>query len=206
MDKTAYVLLGVALGVLLNAAKEWLFQRDKIRKDREYLTVRFACTLDTFVTSCTDVVADDGLSYGQPGPDGCRSVQVKAPSFDPYVIAVEWKSLPATLMYEILNFPNLVEAANHQIAGAFKYSASPPDYEEGFEERQLQYAYLGLKAHELSKRLRKTGGFPFPDTPNPEGWDSVRFMVEKVAGIQDLREQRAARHKGFRNYNDTILG
>lgn len=197
MDKTAYVLAGVVLGVLLNTVKEWWFQRRKSRKDLEYLTIRVACLLDTFVNSCADVVADDGLSYGSPGPDGCRSIQVEEPNFDPLAIDVEWKSLRANLMYEILNFPNLIEAANHRVSGAFEYAASPPDYDEGFEERQLQYANIGLKAHELSKKLRKAGGLPYPENSNPEDWNPVQFMVEKLAEIQDSQEQRVARHKEF---------
>ena len=195
MDKAAYVLIGVVLGVLLNTVKEWWFQRRKSRKDLEYLTIRVACLLDTFVNSCADVVADDGLSYGQPDPDGCRSIQVVAPSFDPLAIDVEWKSLPANLMYEVLNFPNLIENANHKISGAFEYAASPPDYEEGFEERQLQYSNLGIKAHDLSKMLRKAGGLPSLEKPTHEEWNPVQFMVGKLAEIHDFQEQRAARHK-----------
>ncbi|CAH1387843.1 hypothetical protein [Candidatus Nitrotoga sp. M5] len=198
MDKAAYVLVGVVIGVILNTVKEWWFQRRKSRKDLEYLTIRIACFLDTFVNACADVVADDGLSYGQPGTDGCRSIQVEAPNFDPLTFDVEWKSLSAKLMYEVLNFPNLIKTSNHLIAGAFEFAASPPDYEEGFEERQFQYANIGLKAHDLSKKLRKVGGLPSLEKPTPEEWSPVQFMVEKIAKIHDLKEQRAARHK---NYN-----
>lgn len=49
MDKTAYVLIGVVLGVLLNAIKEWWFQKGKNKKDLEYLTIRISCILDAFL-------------------------------------------------------------------------------------------------------------------------------------------------------------
>lgn len=195
MDKAAYVLIGVVLGVLLNTVKEWWFQLRKSRKDLEYLTIRVACLLDTFVNSCADVVADEGLSYGQPGPDGCRSIQVEVPTFNPLAIDVEWKSLPADLMYEVLNFPNLIENANHKISGAFEYLALPPDYEEGFEERQLQYSILGIKAHDLSKMLRKAGGLPSLEEPTPDEWNAVQYMAGKIAEIHDIQEQRSIRHK-----------
>ncbi len=195
MDKATYVLIGVALGVLLNTVKEWWFQRRKNRKDLEYLSIRIACLFDTFVNSCADVVADDGLYHGQPGPDGCRSIQVETPSFDPLAIDVEWKSLPANLMYEILNFPNLIESANHEISTAFEYAASPPDYDEGFEERQLQYSNLGLKAREISIKLREVGGLPPIQDVNPNDWDPIQFMMEKLAEIKDSQDQRLARHK-----------
>lgn len=190
MDKAAYVLLGVVLGVVLNAVKEWWFQRGRSQKDLEYLAIRIVCMLDTFVNACSDVVADDGLCDGQYGPDGCRQAQVKQPGFEPLNVDGNWRSLPASLMYEVLNFPNLIEAANHKISNAFDYAASPPDYEDGFEERQLQYADLGLKAHALSARLRKIGGLPPADTPEPQIWDPVRFMRERLGEVQRQKEQR----------------
>ncbi|NOS87806.1 MAG: hypothetical protein HOP34_04575 [Methylococcaceae bacterium] len=187
MDKTAYVLVGVVLGVFLNALKEWWFQRGQNRKDLVYLTIRFACVLDTFVNSCVDVVADDGLCNGQPDPNGDCSIQVKTPKFEPLEIEVEWKSLPSELMYELLNFPNLIESANHTIDDAFEYLAIPPDYAEGFEKRQIQYANLGLKAHALSEKLRKIGGLPLAEVRSPEDWDPVRYMAEKQLKIGAYR-------------------
>jgi len=197
MDKTAYVLIGVILGVLLNAIKEWWFQKGKNKKDLEYLAIRISCILDTFVNGCADVVADDGLCYGQPDQDGCRSIQSKTPNFDPLSVEVEWKALPANIMYEVLNFPNQIESANHKISGAFEYAASPPDYEEGFEERQFQYAALGLKAHSLATKLRGIGHLPPQATPAPEEWNPVRFMEEEIDKIEKLQKKRNARNKAF---------
>ncbi|MER0204217.1 MAG: hypothetical protein DU480_10250 [Nitrosomonas sp.] len=197
MDKAAYVLLGVVLGVILNAIKEWWFQRGKNRKELEYLAIRISCMLDTFAYEASNVVADDGLCEGRQGSDGCRSIQVEKPIFDPLSIEVEWKSLPTELMYEVLNFPNLVEAANHRISAAFMFSALPPDYEEGFEERQFQYAGLGLKAHALSEKLRRIGNLPSMSTPESEEWNPIQCMQEKVAEIKNVRERRAAKHRAL---------
>lgn len=197
MDKTAYVLIGVVLGVLLNAIKEWWFQKRKNKKDLEYLAIRISCILDTFVNGCADVVADDGLCYGQPDQDGCRSIQTKTPNFDPLSVDVEWKALPANLMHEVLSLPNQVEAANNKISGAFEYAASPPNYEEGFEERQFQYAALGLKAYGLASKLRSFVNLPPQVTPAPEEWNPVKLMRETVDKIVVLQEERNARHKAF---------
>ncbi len=197
MDKTAYVLIGVVLGVLLNAIKEWWFQKGKNKKDLEYLAIRISCILDTFVNGCADVVADDGLCCGQPDQDGCRSIQTETPNFDPLSAEVEWKALPAKLMYEVLSLPNQIEAANHKISRTFEYAASPPDYEEGFEERQLQYAALGLKAYGLASELRSIGKLPPQVAQIPEEWNPVQFMKESVDKIEKLQEERNARHKAF---------
>jgi len=197
MDKTAYVLIGVVLGVLLNAMKEWWFQKGKSKKDLEYLAIRISCALDSFVNGCADVVADDGLCCGQLDQDGCRSIQTKTPNFDPLSFEVEWKALPANLMYEVLSLPNQLEAANHKISGAFEYAASPPDYEEGFEERQMQYATLGLQAHDLASKLRSIGKLPHQVAPTPEEWNPVQFMKEEIDKIEKLQEERNARHKAL---------
>ncbi|ADJ28772.1 hypothetical protein [Nitrosococcus watsonii] len=197
MDKTAYILIGVVLGVLLNAIKEWWFQKGKNKKDLEYLAIRISCILDTFINGCADVVADDGLCYGQPDQDGCRSIQTKTPNFDPLSVEVEWKALPASLMYEVLSLPNQIEAANHKISGAFEYAASPPNYEEGFEERQLQYAALGLKAHGLASKLRNIGKLPPQVAPAPDEWNPMQFMKEAVDKIEKLQKERNARNKAF---------
>ena len=197
MDKTAYVLIGVVLGVLLNAVKEWWFQRRTRKKELEYLAIRISCLLDTFVNGCADVVADDGLCYGQTDKDGCRSIQIETPHFDPLAVEVEWKSLPAEIMYEVLSFPNQIEAANHKISGAFEYAASPPDYEEGFEERQLQYARLGLKAHDIAAKLRSSGNLPPQSVSDPDEWNPVQFMREKINEIEKAQKERMARNHAF---------
>lgn len=197
MDKTAYVLIGIVLGVLLNAAKEWWFQKRMNKKELEYLAIHMSCLLDSFVNGCADVVADDGLCCGQPDQDGCRSIQTKTPNFDPLSVEVEWKTLPAEIMYEVLSFPNQIEAANHKISGAFEYAAFPPDYDEGFEERQLQYATLGLKAYSLASKLRSIGNLPLQSTPAPDDWNPVLFMKEKINEIEKAQKEKAARNQAL---------
>lgn len=203
MDKTAYVLIGIVLGVLLNAVKEWWFQKRMNKKELEYLAIRISCILDTFVKGCVDVVADDGLCYGQPDQDGYRSIQAKTPNFDPLSVEVEWKTLPAEIMYEVLSFPNQIEAENHKISGAFEYAAFPPDYEEGFEERQLQYATLGLKAHSLASKLRSIGNLHLQSTPAPDEWNPVLFMKKKINEIEKVQKERAARNQALMQNFDT---
>src|SRR5438105_541965 len=49
-------------------------------------------------------------------------------------------------LYRLLSMPNEAEAADRKIGFAWQYAAGPPDFEEYFEERQDQYAKLGLAA------------------------------------------------------------
>jgi hypothetical protein len=191
MEAAIFGLLGVALGAVLTLFREWWFQSRKDRKDAEYLAVVVSCALDTYAARCADVVADDGLSYGQPDEDGYHRVQVDAPVFTPDTLNVEWKSLPAKLMYRILDLPNQATEASHKVDGAFEYAATPPDFGEGFEERHMQYASLGLQAAELAKELRKRTGLP---QRAYDQWNPIEFMSERKAEIFARRAERERRH------------
>jgi len=189
MESAIFGLVGVFLGAVLTVAREWWFQSRKTRKDAEYLSIQVSCELERYVAMCAEVVGDDGLCDGLPDEDGCHSIQVQAPEFDPMSLNVEWKSLPANLMYEILDFPYKTEVANQAIAAAFEYEAGPPDYWEGFEERQLQYATLGLAASELATKLRSHVDLPARSVGD---WNPVRYMKEKKSAIESKRAKRAA--------------
>lgn len=192
MDKAIYGLVGVALGVFLTVVKEWWFQHRKNVKDAEYLSIQMISMLDRYVAGCVEVVCDDGLYMGQPDEQGYSRIQVEPPNFEPEVAKVEWKSLPTALMYEVLTFPNKIEVANNRISAAFEYAASPPDYGEGFEERQLQYAELGLEANDIASKLREHANLP----PKPKNdWDPIGFMKDQRTNILTDRTARESRHQ-----------
>ena len=90
-------------------------------------------------------------------------------------------------MYEILSFPNQIDAANHRIDGAFEYDAGPPDYEEGFEERQYQYAVLGLKAAYLADQLRTNYGVPMRECSD---WNPIEYLNAQKVKIFEIRAKR----------------
>lgn len=188
MDKAAYGLIGVALGFSLTIIKEWWFEKRKNQKTIEFLSIQVICMLDRFINGCVEVVQDDGLFQGQYHPDGCCHPVVTQPKVEPEILNVEWKVLPAILMYEILNFPNEIEVANNRISAEFEFSASPPDYDEGFEERQYQYTLLGLKAYVLASKLRKLSKFP---EKMEKGWNPIKYLDEQKLKIEALRKRRA---------------
>lgn len=192
MVEVAIGFIGVLVGVLATGAKEYLSERRASRKSAEYLAVRVSCLLDRFVYGCASVVGDDGLVYGQPDEDGYRRIRVPAPEFSPLSLDLDWKALPAKLMYDILTFPDQVESASHQVDGAFEFAACPPDFEEGFEERRYQYSTVGLHAADLAARVRRTYGLP----EVAEGdWDPVAYLVERKERIEEVREARVTRHR-----------
>ena len=192
MDKAFIGLIGVALGVFLGILKDWLFQRRKTKKEYEYLAILVVCILDRFVSECNDVVNDDGKSFGEYDKDGYARAQVTPPSFDPQLLDVEWKSLPPKLMYKILNFPNQIESANKAIGSTYDFVASPPYYEEFFEERRFQYSKLGITAFNLATKLRVFGRLPPYELTND--WNPQNNMKMKLAEIDSFRATRAKAH------------
>lgn len=195
MESAIFGLVGVALGAMLTVAREWWFQSRKTRKDAEYLSVLVSCELERYVAGCADVVGDDGRSEGQRDINGYCTIQVDAPQFEPLALGVDWKSLPAGLMYEILDFPYMAEVASRKVSAAFECAASPPDFDEGFEERQFQYATLGIAASQLVTKLRNYAGFPARSIGE---WNPVQYMEEQKAAIELQRNERANRNLATR--------
>jgi hypothetical protein len=181
-------LVGVILGGLLTVARDWWFQWRRERKDVQYLVVQVVGHLDRFVAGCARVAADSG----EPDAQGYSKCQVQAPKFEPQLLNVEWRTLPLGLMAEVLDLPYKIELAEHAVDGAFEYSASPPDFEEGFEERQQQYARLGVAAAKLAKDLRYHVNL---SARAPESWDPVMFMTEELIKGDMRREALAVARK-----------
>lgn len=185
-------LLGVIVGAVMIAAKDiWLEWRKKEESAR-FLAIRVVSAFDRFVRGCADVVDDDGLLCGQPDPDGLRQKRVPEPRFDVQDFDVNWKSIPAPVMYDILSFPNLVEAARHRIVGAFEHGDGPPDYQDGFQERQYEFAELGLRASEIADCLRESYGVPRIEHGD---WDPVVNLKEAKQRIETFRAKRHERNQ-----------
>ncbi|MGC5887036.1 hypothetical protein [Ralstonia pseudosolanacearum] len=186
-------LLGVVVGAILTIAKDWLFLHKKNSKDREYLAIQVSCLLDQYVTGCSDVVGDDGLCQGQTNRMGCHEAQVAVPHFEPNLLAVEWKSLPADLMSEVLSLPFKAKQVAEWLAGVSQYS-EPPEYEEWFEERQYQYAQLGIEAASLAERLRDHVKVRFQPLVD---WDPVTYMRRRKEEIEQRKKERDEINRRF---------
>lgn len=195
MDKASIGLVGVVLGagltVGLTVLKEWWFQREKNQKEVEFLSIHMVCLLDKFIDGCVDVIYDDGLFEGQYGNNGVASPQVSDPSFEPQSIKVEWKALPSNLMYEILNFPTEIENTHRILRNVWEYDAFPPDYDEYFGERRYQFALLGLKAFQMSNKLRRIAKLPKYER---QDYDPVDIMNRTKTKYEQIMQLKAEEH------------
>ncbi len=191
--ETAFIgLIGVVLGVLLGVFRELYAESRSKKKEAEYLAIRMVCIFESFMEGCASVVGDDGLYHGQTDAEGYSSIQVSPPELNVQLEDVNWKSFPPALMYEILYFPNLIKDAQIFIDSTFEHAASPPDYSEGFEERQFQYSKLGIRASELTAKLRDIYKIPKNHISN---WDVVEYMLAEREKINQLRLKREVAHK-----------
>lgn len=179
---------GVILGALLTLMREFWSESRSKKQRASYLAVRVVRLLERFIDGCIDVVSDNGYEDEQ----GCSYPAKSCPNIEFDSLEVDWQSLPFDLMYEIINFPSLVADAKGYIDSVIEYVASPPDYSEFFEERELQYSKLGLCAHELSKNLREKYGMP---AKNYGDWDPIDKLVKSKEKIESVRFQREEEHE-----------
>lgn len=187
-EKYLFGLVGIVLGSLLSAifsvVRELYAESRSKKKEAEYLAIRMICIFDSFIEGCASVVSDDGLYHGQIDAEGYSRIQVRSPQLDVQLEDVNWKSFPPELMYEVLYFPNLIKDAESYINSTFEHASSPPDYSEGFEERQYQYSNLGIMASELTTKLREKYKIP---KNHIYSWDIVEYMYKEKDKIDQLR-------------------
>jgi hypothetical protein len=153
-------------------------ERDRSLRDEErdrhaqYLSIRVLCALEPFVIACCDVAEDNG----EEDERGYSTTTVELPSIA-MPQDVDWKSISTDLLYRILSLPNEIADADKTIDFVSSEIASPPDYEEAFAERQIQYGRLGLAALELADELRRTFNIP----PRRDSkWNPARQLRDAI--------------------------
>lgn len=192
MIEAAIGFVGVIVGALMTWLQSIWSENQKRKETRNYLAILIVFLLDRFIQGCVEVVSDGGI----PDQDGCLVPLVSTPDIDLESLKADWKVFPNDLIYEILDLPNKIETANHVISSVIEYVAGPPDYEEVYEERQIQYSTLGITAHNLAKKLREQNSLP---KRNFENWDPIEFLEKKNQEIELKRKKREAQQTKMMN-------
>lgn len=192
MTEAIFGLVGVFVGVLLTWFQNAWSERKARERHARYLAIRVVCVLDQYVENCAEVALDDGLCEGRPNEEGCLEPQVSPPPSPVFPEDLDWKSVDHTLMYRLLSLPSNAEAANRIISAASEH-AFPPDYEEAFDERQFQYAKLGLNAFALTQVIREKYGIPAREL---DQWDPVDHLTKTKERIEEERRQHQTRSTG----------
>jgi hypothetical protein len=171
------------VGVLVaTALVPWIRGHISRKQAARYLGIRVVCILDKYVEDCAEVAAD----WGRENPEGYSESQVSAPRCPSYPVDLDWHSIDYTLMYDLLSLPTNAEKAAGFVSDAGEH-ADPPDFEGFFEARSSQYATLGLKAFDLTTKLRKA--YRIPDLDRTE-WDPVNRLKQELKDIEERRQTR----------------
>jgi hypothetical protein len=184
-------LAGVIVGAGLTTLKDVYLQARKDRKTLQYLAVQVGFALDDYVRGAVNVVCDDGLDDGQRDEQGCLQPTAQYPVIRPETFEVEWTSLPADLMHEVFDLPIRTKDAISAIGQVAEYGVGPPDYEDFFEERVIQFSSLGLHAATLADRIWDIAGLP--SRRSAPGWDPIEELQARSARAKDRRVARESR-------------
>lgn len=175
---------GVWFGQWLISRREENAKSAKREEERLYLATELVFLLEQFAEKCVQIASDKGYEDSQ----GVTRAKVKRTVLSLSDVSGDWRVLPLTLMYRIRELPVLQEVADRAIADAEEHD-DPPDFSETFDERQYQYAKLGLKIVIQVRRLRAFSGLPAtrldasPWSAQPTLWEIWRMK----------RKQRAAK-------------
>ena len=149
------VLSGVSLTHHYTRKREEAAAERKMAAERYFIATELVFKLEDFAEACAAAAQDEG----KPDEQGYWRATTRVPPLEFGDVTGDWRALPASVMYRVLEFHVLQPEASGAIDHAY-YHDSPPDYSWGFRERQYQYARLGLRALFLAKRLRKITGMP----------------------------------------------
>lgn len=185
-------LVGVLVGGALTVGAEWLARRSKTKQELAYLAILVVSQLDRFANGCLYVAYDDGTVDGQPA--GKDSVYYEPtttqPEFAPLDLQVEWRVLPAGLLYSILSIPDKTIQAIRRIyaeTGDEDYDGS--DY---MFERQLGFAELGLEVSRIATRLREHAKLPMEPGAQSRDKELSRIAKDKADTKAAVAARRAA--------------
>lgn len=188
-------IVGTVLGSIIPWVQSSAREKKKKRENANYLAAKVVIVLDKYVSSCVDVVSDDGTIMGRPtGRDGCYEPQEALPTHIIYPVDIDWKSIDPQLMYKLLNLPVLSYEADRSIKDAGEIS-SPPFYEEFFEERQKRYSELGLYTLQLDVEIRSK--YKIPNKKQKDEWNPKKFFEDNLRRIEEIQRSRNKANEKF---------
>lgn len=195
-------LTAAIVGALITGFTTLIIPWSERRRRSYYLALRIVRQLDKYALDCTKIAFDDGFE----APDKARIDQrgrmigvypeqipnEREPLPPVYPNDVDWNSIKnLNLIDRILDLPlkaeeaaNNVDIENKKGQGIF--------FERYFEERQLQYARLGVEAHEITKKFRTIYCSLSPR--KMDKWNDKPLEIalrEKIAKIEQKREQES---------------
>jgi hypothetical protein len=179
---TGFITAGAAiLAVILThrytQRRERQTEEQKRKQERLFIATELIFMLEQYAEDCARVAADNGGKGDGTGtlPERVPMVGYPAPlNFDN--VAGDWRSLPATRMYQIRGLPLRQAEAQRAIEYAQEHDNSA-EYSAFFGARQYEFALLGIKAINQARLLRKLCGLPAARLNSAE-WSAQTVMMK----------------------------
>lgn len=157
---TGLITAGAAIAAVMlthrfTLKREKLASLDRLRREQHFIATELIFLLEQYAEGCARVAAD----AGDDNPQTEREPTVSYPELELTDVSGDWRVLRGLMMYRIRQLPVMQNEAKRTIAGVGEYD-HPPFYSAYFQERQYQFARLGMKAVILAMRLRKSVDLP----------------------------------------------
>lgn len=180
---------GVLLGSRLTGGRERRAREARHREDLLFLAVTVSAVLESFVSDCASVSADDGSYLGQLNrtDDGeeYRTPQVDAPKLDFSELKVAWTALSPDMLDRLHALPAKLRNVDAALSEVAEHDLATHD--EYFEHRQLKYAKLGVNAGQLSREIRTSAGL----RPELDEEQTVfEWLTEREMRLRQEHERR----------------
>lgn len=197
-----YSFLGAAAAVsiplIVNTCKDFYFDFQKRKTERNYVVVQLIYLLDDFVSQCADVAWDLGYDPYYPEPDIYEfQAQTKNPVFDITSVKGDHKYLEPMMLYKLQGINvELAKSKNRLREITNEPSFDPDDAKYYFTERRREFANIGLKVSDITDELRKDFGVPQRDDWHPQDViiKSLNQMNRQRAKIEFNKMERKARN------------
>lgn len=185
MTEAMFGFLGVIIGSFIPWIKELIHEKRSRTEQGTYLAIRVICILDEYTDKCTEVVLN---AVGDQN-------SFKLPTTPTFPDDLDWKSIDSTLMYQILEIPNVIRTSNDHIDFVGCEIACPPDYNEYYEACWEDYTNLGLRSIAVAELLRKNYKIPERNHNNwNSDWCPKKYLEQQKQEIDDMRDN-AKKHK-----------
>lgn len=167
-------LVGVVVGAFLTIrAQNTMFERQR-EYERSYAGPMLICRLETFIADCNAVALD----LGEENNQGMRNTVATWPKLSFNDLDIDFKSIPADLLYRVLSLPNKLANAAQVVADVWDYDFDPPDFPSYFAARRKLGAQLSMEARVLCIELKKLCQLPHRPTK------ADLELANTIAGIQ----------------------
>lgn len=195
MEESIFGLIGVIVGAGISWGQSWWVGKQEQSRHANYFAIRVVHTLRRYAFQCSLVASDDGLALGQRDQNGCLSPQVDDPGPIKYPDDIDWKSIDPKIVNSLLSLQSQAETADRIIFNSAEYGDGPPDYDDVFEARHLQYSLIGIKVLSLEKELCRI--FKIPGEFSLENWSPSIVFDQTIKKIEENQIARSASAKKF---------